>query len=79
MNSDQFTRTLNDVRRDQAERVTLAAGRGVGLDAVRAQVMGLGGAVEVDSVIGVGSVFRMRVPVRALEARESLEAMVCGF
>lgn len=62
-----------------AERVTLAAGRGVGLDAVRAQVRGLGGVVEVDSVIGVGSVFRMRVPVRALEARESLEAMVCGF
>lgn len=62
-----------------ADRVTMNAGRGVGLDAVRSQVMGLGGVVEVDSVEGMGSVFRMRLPLRAPEwVAEAKGVFSCG-
>lgn len=40
-----------------------SSGRGVGLDAVRARVASLGGAVEVDSERGRGTVFTLRLPV----------------
>ncbi|SET63609.1 hybrid sensor histidine kinase/response regulator [Stigmatella erecta] len=45
------------------EVATDLSGRGVGLDAVRSAVQGLGGDASVVSAVGVGTIFEVRVPV----------------
>lgn len=46
-----------------AEVVTAISGRGVGMDVVRANVERIGGAVEVESTLGRGTRFTLRVPL----------------
>jgi two-component system, chemotaxis family, sensor kinase CheA len=46
-----------------AQSVTTVSGRGVGMDVVRANVERVGGTVEVESRLGVGTTLRMRVPL----------------
>ena len=46
-----------------AERVSDVSGRGVGLDVVRANIQALRGRVEVDSRPGLGTEFRVIVPI----------------
>jgi chemosensory pili system protein ChpA (sensor histidine kinase/response regulator) len=46
-----------------AEAVTELAGRGVGLDVVRAEVNAMGGRIEVDSKPGAGSRFKLLLPL----------------
>jgi len=46
-----------------AARVTNISGRGVGLDAVRAAVEGVGGHVEVTTAPGRGTTFHVRLPL----------------
>lgn len=46
-----------------AEQVTELSGRGVGLDVVRRNVQALHGTVELDSVEGQGTTFRVRLPL----------------
>ena len=46
-----------------AKQVTALAGRGVGMDVVRAEVAGLGGRIDVDSTTGKGSCFTVHLPV----------------
>jgi len=46
-----------------ADTVSDVSGRGVGMDVVRRNIKDLGGAVEVESVAGVGSTFRVRLPL----------------
>lgn len=46
-----------------AEAVTSVSGRGVGMDVVRTNIEKIGGTVELDSVEGEGSVFRIRIPL----------------
>lgn len=43
--------------------VTDLSGRGVGLDAVRTSIQALGGDVGVESALGWGTIFELRVPV----------------
>lgn len=50
------------------EVVTDLSGRGVGLDAVRTSIQGLGGDVGVESAPGWGTIFEVRVPVSLTEA-----------
>jgi two-component system chemotaxis sensor kinase CheA len=45
------------------------SGRGVGMDAVQAAVNRLRGRVEIDSVVGQGTRFRLRLPANALTTR----------
>lgn len=45
------------------EAVTDVSGRGVGLDAVRTQLLGVGGEVVLESTPGQGAAFELRVPV----------------
>jgi two-component system chemotaxis sensor kinase CheA len=46
-----------------AKEVTTISGRGVGMDVVRANVERVGGSVEVESRLGVGTTLRLRVPL----------------
>ncbi|MBC7603185.1 MAG: chemotaxis protein CheW [Ramlibacter sp.] len=45
------------------DEVTDISGRGVGMDVVRRNILGLGGAVELDSTPGVGTCVRVRLPL----------------
>ncbi|VAX11656.1 Signal transduction histidine kinase CheA [hydrothermal vent metagenome] len=46
-----------------AEEVSDISGRGVGMDVVRRNIRALGGSVDVHSTEGVGSTFRIRLPL----------------
>ncbi|MDO9006798.1 MAG: chemotaxis protein CheA [Thiobacillus sp.] len=46
-----------------AEQVSNLSGRGVGMDVVRRNIEALRGTVEIDSHEGVGSTFRIRLPL----------------
>lgn len=46
-----------------ASAVTTVSGRGVGMDVVRANVEKVGGSVELESKIGIGTTLRLRVPL----------------
>ncbi len=46
-----------------AEKVTSVSGRGVGMDVVRSNIEKIGGAVELKSHLGKGSLFRIKIPL----------------
>jgi two-component system chemotaxis sensor kinase CheA len=46
-----------------ATSVTNVSGRGVGMDVVKTRIEGIGGSVDVSSVLGVGSTFRLTIPL----------------
>jgi len=46
-----------------AEEVTDVSGRGVGMDVVRKNVESIRGQIEVESEIGEGSTFRLKIPL----------------
>ena len=46
-----------------APEVTSVSGRGVGLDVVRSNLERVGGSVELDSVVGLGTTLRLNVPL----------------
>lgn len=52
------------------DTVSSTSGRGVGLSAVRATVHDLGGRIEVESVLGAGTTFRIVLPESSLRDEE---------
>lgn len=46
-----------------AEQVTNISGRGVGMDVVKSNIEKIGGNVDIDSKVGLGSVFRLKIPL----------------
>ena len=46
-----------------AKEVTDVSGRGVGMDVVRRNILELGGSVEIDSTLGVGTKMTIRLPL----------------
>lgn len=46
-----------------AEKVSDVSGRGVGMDVVRTNIEGLGGFVDIDSEVGVGTRISLRLPL----------------
>ncbi len=46
-----------------AEKVTAVSGRGVGMDVVRRNIEKLRGKIEIDSEVGRGSIFRIKLPL----------------
>lgn len=47
-----------------AEQISEVSGRGVGLDVVRTRLRELNGDVQVASTLGVGTTFRLSIPIR---------------
>ena len=45
-----------------AQKLTQISGRGVGMDVVGSEIKALGGSVAIDSTLGVGSEFTIRIP-----------------
>jgi chemosensory pili system protein ChpA (sensor histidine kinase/response regulator) len=45
-----------------AQQVTQISGRGVGMDVVASEIKQLGGSLDIDSTVGKGSVFTVRLP-----------------
>jgi chemosensory pili system protein ChpA (sensor histidine kinase/response regulator) len=58
-----------------AEQVTQVAGRGVGLDVVRSEIAGIGGRVRMDTELGRGTRFTLRLPI-SLALTQAALAMV---
>ncbi len=46
-----------------ADAVSNISGRGVGMDIVRTRITGLSGSIEVESTLGAGTTFRIRLPL----------------
>jgi two-component system, chemotaxis family, sensor kinase CheA len=46
-----------------AEKVTSVSGRGVGMDVVKRNIEKLRGAIQIESTLGQGSTFRIRLPL----------------
>jgi two-component system chemotaxis sensor kinase CheA len=46
-----------------ARQVTNVSGRGVGMDVVRTNIEGIGGTVDVQSTLGAGTTFRIKIPL----------------
>jgi two-component system chemotaxis sensor kinase CheA len=46
-----------------AEKITDLSGRGVGMDVVKAKIEKIGGSVEIDSTIGVGTRVTLKLPL----------------
>ena len=60
-----------------AEAVTDISGRGVGMDVVRRNILGLGGSVELDSTLGRGTCVRVRLPL-TLAIMDGMSVSVSG-
>jgi two-component system chemotaxis sensor kinase CheA len=46
-----------------AAKVTNVSGRGVGMDVVKTRIEAIGGSVDVSSKLGLGSIFRLTIPL----------------
>ncbi len=46
-----------------AEQVTSISGRGVGMDVVKTSIEKIGGTVDLQSTVGVGSTFKIKIPL----------------
>jgi len=60
-----------------AEKVTNVSGRGVGMDVVKTNVEKIGGKVELESTLGVGTTIRLRIPL-TLAIIPALVVRSCG-
>ncbi|MGH7702492.1 MAG: chemotaxis protein CheA, partial [Gemmatimonadales bacterium] len=74
LSEDLLLRVLSRPGFTTAEALTDVSGRGVGMDAVMTKMRTLGGSVQLDSTLGGGTTFTLRIPmtlaiVRALLAR----------
>jgi len=60
-----------------AAKVTNVSGRGVGMDVVRTNIEAIGGSVDVESTVGKGTTWRMRIPL-TLAIMPALTVTCCG-
>lgn len=50
------------------------SGRGIGMEIVRAQIEALGASLEIETAIGVGTTFRIRIPAASAASRPSRQS-----
>ena len=60
-----------------AEKVSDISGRGVGMDVVRTNIENLGGSIDIDSQVGIGTRTRLKLPL-TLAIIPSLLVRACG-
>ncbi len=60
-----------------AEKVTDVSGRGVGMDVVKTNIEKLSGSIELDSIVGVGTTIRLKLPL-TLAITKGLEITVAN-
>ena len=46
-----------------AEKVTNVSGRGVGMDVVKTNIEGIGGSLDIQSEVGIGTTLRIKIPL----------------
>jgi two-component system chemotaxis sensor kinase CheA len=63
INDSDVWRLIFEAGFSTAETVTDVSGRGVGMDVVRRNIESIGGSVDIESHQGVGSVFKIRLPL----------------
>lgn len=63
LTDDQLLRVLARPGFSTAEAVTSVSGRGVGIDVAMTKIRALGGSIEVQSEVGRGTTFVLRLPV----------------
>ena len=63
MSSQQIQQFIFKAGFSTAEAVTAVSGRGVGMDVVRTNIEKIGGAIELKSTEGKGSVFTIKIPL----------------
>jgi len=63
MSDKELINLLFEAGFSTAEKVTDVSGRGVGLDVVKSKIEAINGTVEIDSVLGQGSKFIIRLPL----------------
>jgi two-component system chemotaxis sensor kinase CheA len=63
LSDDQLLRVLARPGFSTAEAVTNVSGRGVGIDVAMTKIRALGGTIEVQTEVGRGSTFILRLPV----------------
>ncbi len=61
-NSDSLTQLIFESGFSTAEQVTGLAGRGIGMDAVKATIVAMGGAIKIESQSGLGTSVIMALP-----------------
>jgi two-component system, chemotaxis family, sensor kinase CheA len=63
ISNDELLRILALPGFTTAEQVTDVSGRGVGMDAVVSKIRALGGAIDMQTKLGEGTTFTMRLPI----------------
>lgn len=63
LSEDQIYKLIFEPGFSTAEKITNISGRGVGMDVVRQAVQDMRGQIEIESERGVGSLFRIRLPL----------------
>ena len=62
LSDHEIMQFIMDAGFSTAEKLTQISGRGVGMDVVVSEIKALGGTVSIDSTIGVGTEFSIRIP-----------------
>lgn len=63
MSDEEVYRFIMEPGFSTAQTVTTVSGRGVGMDVVRANIEGVGGAISLQSMKGCGSKFILKIPL----------------
>jgi len=77
ISADELFRLLSHAGFSMAAEVTALSGRGVGMDVVVSRIRALGGAIEMHTTPGSGTMFSMRLPI-TLALAQALRVRIAG-
>ncbi len=63
MSDQDFRRLIFLAGFSTAEKITNISGRGVGMDVVKTNIEKIGGVIDLESELGRGSIFKIRIPL----------------
>ena len=62
LNRDQLLEKIFDDKVSTADELSMNSGRGVGMSAVREQVLSIGGEIKIKTKMGEGTMFTIVIP-----------------